>query len=56
MTPEIYKEIMTSNKQVIIGKSRQIGKSTAFYAWKKHIDIYNRVQSRKQTIKKLFNI
>ena len=44
---------------VVIGKSRQVGKSWAnasLMAWKNLHDKHERVRLRKETIKRLFNI
>ena len=56
---DIFGQLL-SNKNMIIGKARQTGKSylssKALVNWKKTFDRYNRAQDRKETIKRLFNI
>jgi len=49
---------LINGKQIIIGKSRQVGKSsnTTIKEWKTLYDKYHRAQDRKETIKRLFNI
>ena len=48
--------LLINNKNIVIGKARQTGKSSALTNWKKTFDIYNRRLDRKETIKRLFNI
>lgn len=48
--------ILNSSHQMLIGKSRQVGKSVALDNWRKTFDKYSRAQDRKETIKRLFNI
>ena len=48
-----------SNKNIIIGKARQTGKSNVaahLMAWKHLHSKYERARTRKETIKRLFNI
>jgi hypothetical protein len=54
---DIFGQLL-SNKNMIIGKARQTGKSSskAILDWKKVFDKYNRAQDRKETIKRIFNI
>jgi hypothetical protein len=53
-TLDIFGQLLSGNKNMIIGKARQTGKSLV--NWKKTFDRYNRAQDRKETIKRLFNI
>ena len=55
-TLDILGLILNGSKQVILGKSRQIGKSESLTNWRKTFDRYNRAKDRKETIKRLFNI
>ena len=55
-TLDILGLILNGSKQVILGKSRQAGKSDTLTNWKKTFDKYNRAQDRKEMIKNLFNI
>ena len=59
-TLDIFGQLLNGNKNMIIGKARQTGKSytssMALENWRKTFDKYNRAQDRKETIKRLFNI
>ena len=57
-TLDIFGQLL-SGKQLIIGKSRQTGKSWAnasLMSWKNLHSKHERVRLRKETIKRLFNI
>lgn len=57
-TLDIFGQLL-SGKQIIIGKPRQVGKTYStnlFRNWKYLHKKYERSQSRKESIKKLFNI
>jgi hypothetical protein len=56
---DIFGQLLNSNKEIIMLKARQTGKSqtsAALTDWRKTFDKYNRAQDRKETIKRLFNI
>jgi len=56
---DIFGQYLSGNKQIMMLKSRQTGKShtsVALSDWRKTFDKYNRAQDRKETIKRLFNI
>jgi hypothetical protein len=55
---EIFGQLLNSNKEIMMLKSRQTGKSSpaALANWRKTFDKYNRAQDRKETIKRIFNI
>lgn len=58
-TLDIFSQYLNGNKNMIICKARQTGKSHSTMAlanWKKTFDKYSRAQDRKETIKRLFNI
>ena len=58
-TLDIFGQYLNSNKNIIIGKARQTGKSNVaahLMAWKHLHSKYERVRTRKETIKRLFNI
>jgi hypothetical protein len=58
-TLDIFGQYLNGNKQIIMLKARQTGKSNSTMAlanWKKTFDKYSRAQDRKETIKRLFNI
>lgn len=55
-TLDIFSQLLSGNKQLILGKRRQAGKSYALENWKKSYEMYTRAQDRKETIKRLFNI
>lgn len=58
-TLDIFGQYLNGNKQIMMMKARQTGKSHSTMAlanWKKTFDKYSRAQDRKETIKKLFNI
>ena len=59
-TIDIFAQLLNGNKNMIIVKARQTGKSyassMALENWTKTFDRYNRAQDRKETIKRLFNI
>lgn len=53
---EIFGQLINNNKEIMMLKARQTGKSSSLTNWKKTFDIYNRRLDRKETIKRLFNI
>jgi hypothetical protein len=54
---DIFGQLLKGNKEIMMLKSRQTGKSQASLVnWRKTFDKYNRAQDRKETIKRLFNI
>lgn len=58
-TIDIFGQLLNGNKNIIIGKSRQTGKSWAnasLMAWRDLYDKQERARLRKETIKRLFNI
>jgi hypothetical protein len=58
-TLDIFGQYLNGNKQAMILKARQTGKSsvtTSLMAWKHLYDKHERSQTRKETIKRLFNI
>ena len=58
-TLDIFSQYMNGNKNMIIGKARQIGKSSitdSLMAWRALYGKHERVRLRKETIKRLFNI
>jgi len=58
-TLDIFGQLLNGNKQAMILKARQTGKSsvtTSLMAWKHLYDKHERAQTRKETIKRLFNI
>jgi hypothetical protein len=58
-TLDIFSQYLNGNKNMIIGKARQTGKSSAtasLMAWKHLHSKYERARLRKETIKRLFNI
>lgn len=58
-TLDIFGQLLSGNKNIIIGKSRQTGKSYTnanLMAWYNLHSKYERSQKRKETIKRLFNI
>ena len=58
-TLDIFSQYLNGNKQIMMLKARQAGKSHSTMAlanWRKTFDKYNRAQDRKETIKRLFNI
>ena len=55
-TLDIFSQLLSGNKQIILGKRRQIGQSYALENWKNSYEMYTRAQNRKETIKRLFNI
>jgi hypothetical protein len=57
-TLDIFGQLL-SGKRVVLGKPRQVGKTYStqlFRDWQVTFDKYSRVQDRKESIKKLFNI
>ena len=51
--------LLINNKNMVIGKARQTGKSSAMkalYDWQILYKKYERRSDRKETIKRLFNI
>jgi hypothetical protein len=58
-TLDIFGQYLNGNKQIMMLKARQTGKSSAtasLMAWKHLHSKYERVRLRKETIKRLFNI
>ena len=58
-TLDIFGQLLNGNKQAMILKARQTGKSSvtaSLMAWKHLYDSHERAQKRKETIKRLFNI
>ena len=58
-TLDIFGQLLNSNKEVMMLKARQTGKSSVashLMDWKKLYDQHERVRLRKETIKRLFNI
>ena len=58
-TLDIFSQLLNSNKEVMMLKARQTGKSNVashLMDWKKLYDKHERVRLRKETIKRLFNI
>jgi hypothetical protein len=58
-TLDIFGQYLNSNKNIIIGKARQTGKSNVtahLMAWKHLHSKYERARTRKESIKRLFNI
>ena len=56
---DIFGQLLNNNKEIMILKSRQTGKSNVashLMDWKKLYDKHERVRLRKETIKRLFNI
>ena len=54
---DIFGQLLNGNKEIMMLKARQTGKSTAsLMAWKNLHSKYERVRLRKETIKRLFNI
>jgi hypothetical protein len=56
---DLFSRYLNSNKQVMILKGRQTGKSSvnaSLMAWKHLHSKYERARTRKETIKRLFNI
>jgi hypothetical protein len=56
---DIFGQLLNGNKNMIIGKARQTGRSNVashLMDWKKLYDKHERVRLRKETIKRLFNI
>ena len=57
-TIDIFGQLL-SGKQVVIGKPRQVGKSYSnmmYKNWQVTFTKHERAQSRKESIKKVFNI
>ena len=58
-TLDIFGQYLNGNKQAMILKARQTGKSWAnasLVSWRNLHSKYERAQKRKETIKRLFNI
>lgn len=57
-TLDIFNKYLNHDKEIVILKSRQIGKSsmTSLNIWKKLFDKYNKAQDRKEKIRRIFNI
>jgi len=58
-TLDIFGQYLNGNKNMIIGKARQTGKSSvsaSLMAWKHLHSKYERARTRKEIIKRLFNI
>jgi hypothetical protein len=56
---DIFGQLLNSNKEIMMLKARQTGKSNVashLIDWKKLYDKHERVRLRKETIKRLFNI
>ena len=56
---DIFGQLLNGNKNMIIGKARQTGRSNVashLMAWKHLHSKYERARLRKETIKRLFNI
>lgn len=56
---DIFGQLLNGNKQIMMLKARQTGKSSVashLMDWKKLYDKHERVRLRKETIKRLFNI
>jgi hypothetical protein len=56
---DIFGQLLNSNKEIMMLKARQTGKSNVashLMDWKKLYDKHERVRLRKETIKRLFNI
>jgi len=58
-TLDIFGQLLRDDKNMIIGKSRQTGKSWAnasLMYWRHSYDKYERALRRKESIKRIFNI
>ena len=58
-TLDIFGQYLSGNKEIMMLKARQTGKSNIashLMDWKKLYDKHERVRLRKETIKRLFNI
>jgi hypothetical protein len=58
-TIDIFGQYLNGDKNMIIGKARQTGKSNvtaSLMVWKNLHDKHERARLRKETIKRLFNI
>jgi hypothetical protein len=58
-TLDIFSQYMNGNKQLIMMKARQTGKSSvtaSLMAWRALYGKHERARLRKETIKRLFNI
>ena len=58
-TLDIFSQYLNGNKEIMMLKARQTGKSNVashLMDWKKLYDKHERVRLRKETIKRLFNI
>ncbi len=58
-TLDIFGQYLNGNKEIMMLKARQTGKSNVashLMDWKKLYDKHERVRLRKETIKRLFNI
>jgi hypothetical protein len=58
-TLDIFGQYLNGDKNMIIGKARQTGKSNvtaSLMVWKNLHDKHERARLRKETIKRLFNI
>ena len=56
---DIFVKLLNGNKQAMILKARQTGKSNvtaSLMTWKHLYDKHERAQSRKERIKSIFNI
>ena len=60
MNKSIFDQYMNNNKQLVMMKARQTGKSSVVASsllnWKVLYDKYNRRLLRKESIKRIFNI
>ena len=55
-TLDIFGQLLSGDKNVIIGKSRQSGKNDFLMYWRHSYDKYERALRRKESIKRIFNI
>ena len=58
-TLDIFGQLLNGNKNIIIDKTRQTGKSSvsaSLMAWENLHSKYERVRLRKESIKRIFNI
>ena len=56
---DLFSQYLNGNKNMIIGKARQTGKSSvssSLMAWKNLHSKYERARLRKESIKRIFNI
>ena len=58
-TLDIFSQLLNSNKEVMMLKARQTGKSSvtaSLMAWKNLYNKHERARLRKESIKRIFNI